>query len=151
MSESLRTRLWRHLFNLYPAYRLGGGKVRYIRSDWQEIRATVPLSWRTRNYVGTIFGGSMYAAVDPLYMMMLIKCLGEEYTVWDRSARIEFVKPGESTLYARCTIPDEELRTIRRRLEEESSLDRTYEVDLVDADGTVRATVEKTVYVRRDD
>ena len=40
--------------------------------------AKVPLNWRTRNYVGVIFGGSMYGAIDPLYMMMLINRLGDE-------------------------------------------------------------------------
>jgi len=34
------------------------------------------------NYVGTIFGGSMYAAVDPVYMLMLIMNLGKDYIVW---------------------------------------------------------------------
>jgi len=33
----------------------------------------VVLGWRTKNYVGTIFGGSMYAAGDGVYMVMLIK------------------------------------------------------------------------------
>jgi hypothetical protein len=36
-------------------------------------------SWRTRNYVGTIFGGSMYSAVDPIYMVMLTRRLGKDY------------------------------------------------------------------------
>jgi hypothetical protein len=38
----------------------------------------MPLSWRTRNYVGTIFGGSMNSAVDPIYMVILIRRLGKD-------------------------------------------------------------------------
>ena len=150
MTESLTTRLLRHGFNLFPAYRFSGGKVTYIRRDQREIHVKIPLSWRTRNYVGTIFGGSMYAAVDPIYMVMLIRVLGSEFTVWDKAARIRFKKPGRSTLFARFELTDDELETIRA-LEPGENMDREYEVDLTDESGTVHATVEKTVYVRRDE
>lgn len=56
----------------------------------------MPESWRTRNYVGTIFGGSLYGALDPI-MIMLIKLLGPEYEVWDKAASIRFRRPGRST------------------------------------------------------
>jgi hypothetical protein len=47
----------------------------------------MPLSWRTRNYVGTIFGGSMNSAVDPIYMVILIRRLGKDEVVWDKPRR----------------------------------------------------------------
>ncbi|MWV39797.1 DUF4442 domain-containing protein [Natrialba sp. INN-245] len=152
MLSSLRSRLYRIGFNLFPAYRRTGGRVTYVAPDWQEIRIKLPLNWRTRNYVGTTFGGSIYGAVDPFYMMMLLKTLGDEYVVWDKEAEIRFRKPGRDTLFARFTITDEEIAAIRSELETEGteSVDRHYTVDLVDADGTVHATVRKTVYVTTD-
>jgi acyl-coenzyme A thioesterase PaaI-like protein len=149
MPESLRTRLLRLGFNHFPAYRGTGGRVTYIADDFREIRIRLPLNWRTRNYVGTIFGGSMYGAVDPVYMLMLIRILGPEYTVWDKAASIRFRKPGRSTLYARFMLDQEELDTIRAELQKEPSVDRVYEIELTDAQGTVHATVSKTVHVRR--
>lgn len=148
MSESLRTRLIRAGFNLFPAYRASGGKITYIRHDQREVHIELPLSWRTRNYVGTIFGGSMYAAVDPIHMVMLIRNLGTEFTVWDKAARIRFKKPGHETLFARCELTDEELATLRDLAPGEDT-DREYTIDLVDSSETIHATVEKTVYVRR--
>ncbi|WP_255198031.1 DUF4442 domain-containing protein [Halorarius litoreus] len=147
----LYVRLWRAGFNLFPAYRGTGGRVTHIEPNWSRIEVELPLNWRTRNYVGTIFGGSMYGCVDPLYMLMLIKRLGDGYTVWDKAAAIRFRKPGEETLYATFELPDAEVRAIREELEPGESLDREYEVDLVDEDGVVHAEVEKTLYVRRDE
>src|SRR5687768_16435139 len=109
MAESLKSRAFRWGFNLFPAYRGTGARITYISADNREIRVRIPLSWRTRNYVGTIFGGSMYGAVDPLYMIILIRALGPEYVVWDKSAAIRFRKPGRTTLYAQCRVTDEEL------------------------------------------
>jgi acyl-coenzyme A thioesterase PaaI-like protein len=149
MSESWRTRITRWRFNLFPAWRGTGARVTYIRSDWREVRVRVPLSWRTRNYVGTIFGGSLYGAADPIYMIMLIRNLGPAYRVWDKAATIRFKKPGRSTLYARFVLEQAELDEIRRLLEAEPSVDRVYVVELADAAGTVHATVEKTIYIRK--
>ncbi|ELY51243.1 DUF4442 domain-containing protein [Natronorubrum bangense] len=149
MFDALRARLYRLGFNLFPAYRGTGGRVTYVAPDWQEVHIKLPLSWRTRNYVGTIFGGSIYAAVDPFYMMMLLKTLGDEYVVWDKEAEVRFKKPGRETLYANFRLSDAELEAIQAELETEGteSIDRHYTVDLVDSDGTVHATVRKTVYI----
>ena len=150
MSESFASRRLRWGFNLLPAYRGTGGRVTYIASDFREVRVRLPLSWRTRNYVGTIYGGSLYGAVDGVYMVMLIRILGPEYTVWDKSATIRFRKPGRSTLYARFVIDEAETDEIRRLAAEAPSIDRVYKVDLVNEDGVAHAVVEKTIYIRRN-
>ncbi len=149
MPESLRSRLLRWGFNMFPAYCATGARITYVASDFREVRVRLPLSWQTRNYVGTIFGGSMYAAVDPVYMLMLIRNLGKDYIVWDKSACITFKKPGRSTLFARFAIDENELDAIRRELEQARHVDRTYHVELKDDAGVVHASVEKVVYVRK--
>lgn len=149
MPESWRSRLMRWGFNLFPAYCATGARITYVAGDFREVRVRLPLSWQTRNYVGTIFGGSMYAAVDPVYMIMLIKNLGRDYVVWDKAACISFKKPGRTTLYARFVIDGSELDAIRKELEHARSVDRTYSVDLADEQGVVHASVEKVIYVRR--
>lgn len=151
MPESLRTKLARWGFNVFPAYLGTGARVTYIAADYREIRVELPLSWRTRNYVGTIFGGSIYAAVDPVYMIMLIKNLGPDYVVWDKGATVRFRKPARTTLHARFLLSPEELDDILAKLAPGGRIDRLYRVDLVDNAGTVHAEVEKTIHVRRRD
>jgi acyl-coenzyme A thioesterase PaaI-like protein len=149
MPESWQTRAHRQAYNFFPAFRGTGARLTYIADDWHEVRIKLPLSWRTRNYVGTIYGGSMYAAVDPWYMIMLIRLLGPQYIVWDKAATIRFRKPGRGTLYARFAIEEEESEAIKAALAGQPSLDRVYQVDLVDQDGVVHASVEKVLYIRR--
>jgi acyl-coenzyme A thioesterase PaaI-like protein len=151
MLDELKARLYRIGFNLFPAYRGTGARIIHIEPDWSEISVEVPLNWRTRNYVGVTFGGSMYGAIDPLYMMMLIQRLGDEYVVWDKAASIDFEKPGRETLYATCRITDEELAAIRADLRDQESTERVYTTRLVDEADTVHATVRKTVYITTDE
>jgi acyl-coenzyme A thioesterase PaaI-like protein len=148
MPESLKSRLLRWKFNLFPAYRGTGGHIEYVADDFREVRIRLPLSWRTRNAVGTIFGGSLYGAVDPIYMIMLIRLLGPEFVVWDKAAQIRFLKPGRATLYATFKIEDEELSAIRTAASN-GPIDRVFEVELIDAAGVAHVKVTKTIYIRR--
>jgi hypothetical protein len=58
--KSLESGLIRRLFNFFPAFRGSGARVTYISDDWKEVRIWLPLNWSTRNYMGTIYGGSMH-------------------------------------------------------------------------------------------
>jgi acyl-coenzyme A thioesterase PaaI-like protein len=149
MAESARTRAFRWMLNWFPCYRGTGGRVTYIAADWREVRVRLPLSLRTRNYVGTIFGGSMYGAIDPVYMLMLIKTLGSGYVVWDKAATIRFRRPGRATLTASFRLTEEELAGIRAEVAEKGRAERTYPVELLGAAGDVHASFEKVLSIRR--
>jgi acyl-coenzyme A thioesterase PaaI-like protein len=149
MSETFSKKIERFKFNLFPAYRGSGGRIAYISEDYHEIHVKLPLNWRTKNYVGTIFGGSMFAATDPIYMVMLIKILGKTYVVWDKSTNIRFKRPGKETLFAKFLITPEEIVEIKAQLEETKSIDKIYKVELKNEKGKVHAIIEKTLYLSR--
>lgn len=149
MPENFKSRTFRWGFNFFPAYRGTGGRLVYVADDYHEIRIKLPLNWRTKNYVGTIYGGSIYASIDPIYMLMLIKILGPEYVVWDKAAKIRFRKPGKDTLYADFTLSHEEISEIKRLAEDARSVDRIYNVELKGRDGVVHAQIGKTLYIAK--
>jgi acyl-coenzyme A thioesterase PaaI-like protein len=148
MPESWSSRRARWAFNWFPAYRGTGARVEYIAADWLEIRVRLPLSWRTRNYVGTIFGGSLYAALDPMYMVMLMRRLGPAFIVWDKAASIRFLRPGRTTLRATFRLERETVEAIRMEAMRLGKLERDFEVNLVNDAGAIHATCIKTLYVR---
>ncbi|MFC7069850.1 MULTISPECIES: DUF4442 domain-containing protein [Halobaculum] len=148
--DRLRAWLFRLAFSYYPSFWSTGATLTDLAPDFSHAAVELPLTWRTRNGMGTLFGGSMYGAVDPVYVVLLQRRLGDAFTVWDKAAEIRFLKPGRSTLYAEFDVPDAEVRDIEASLAPGESCDRVYDVALVDDDGVVHAEVEKTVYVRRD-
>ena len=149
MGESWKSRLTRWGFNWFPAYRSTGARIDYIADDWREVRVRLPLARRTRNYVGTIFGGSMYGAVDPIYMLMLIRILGPDFVVWDKAASIRFRRPGRSTLFATFRLTEADLVEIRASVAQEGRSEPRFLVELKDEAGEVCATCEKLLSVRR--
>ncbi len=149
MPESFKTHLMRFFFHIHPAYHGTGGRVTYISADWSELRLEIPHNWRTLNYVGTIFGGSLYGAVDPMFMIMLMKRLGPDFIVWDKAATIHFKKPGNCKLFACFEINDDEVKFIQEELKSTLSMERVYQLDITDREGNIFAKVEKTIYIRK--
>ena len=129
---------------------LGGSiAISSERGNGTTFRIKLPLNWQTRNIYGTLFGGAMYAATDPLYALLIKVGLGRGYIVWDKAGTIRYKKPGRTDLFAECSISDAELKDLRERLEHERSVDLDYEITLVDSEGVVHAIVMKTIYVAR--
>ena len=101
----------------------------------------------TYNYVGTIFGGSMFSASDPFYMLMLFHSLGKKYVIWDKSASIRFKKPGKTTLYAHFEVDEKTLADIKEKVAYSGETDWQFTIQWKDGAGKVHAEIERTVYV----
>lgn len=138
----------RWLFNLYPPLLGAGVHVRYVAPDWRQVEVSMPLRWYNRNYVGTQFGGSLFAMCDPFLMIMLSQILGRDYLVWDQRAAIDFVRPGRSRVYASLRIDDAAIDTIRANTADGGRYLHQAAVDVTDADGEIVAQVTKVIYVR---
>ena len=146
-SRARKARLLRFAMNLYPPFLGAGIRVRHIAGDFREVRVRMGLNRLNRNYVGTQFGGSLYAMTDPFFMLMLMENLGRDYVVWDKAANIEFVSPGR----ARCMRISASTRSCSTRSASgppaAKYLPRLH-AEVRDDAGTLVARVQKTLYVR---
>ena len=134
--------------NLWPPYLGAGIRVRDIARDWSS--ATVELRSRVlnRNYVGTHFGGSLFAMTDPFYALLLMHRLGERYLVWDQAASIEFIAPARGTVSATFVLPQERVEAIRAQAAGGEKVLPEFEDEIRDRAGEIVARVRKTLYVR---
>ena len=148
MAESLRTRLLRWKFNWFPPYRGSGARITYIDADLHEVRLRLPLNRRTRNLNGTIYGGSIYSAVDPIHAVMLAHLLGlADHVAWTKEAHIRFKRQARTALTARFVLEPREVADVRAEVARNGKVERTYPVELFDADGRVCASCEILVHV----
>jgi acyl-coenzyme A thioesterase PaaI-like protein len=141
-------RLLRWGMNLWPPFLGAGIRVRSIAADWSEAVVELRERFVNRNYVGTHFGGSLFAMTDPFYALLLMHRLGERYLVWDQAARIEFVAPGRGTLTARFRITEALLDSIRAQAAGGGKVLPEFDVEIRDRAGELVARVRKTLYVR---
>lgn len=142
---------FRRLMNLWPPFLGAGIKVKKISDDFNDITVEMKLTKLNRNYVGTQFGGSIYAMTDPFYMMILMKNLGKDYIVWDKAADIQFKSPGKGKLTAHFNITQQQLDDIKVAADKDYKVEPRFKVEVKDEQGNVVAEVDKLLYVRRKD
>jgi acyl-coenzyme A thioesterase PaaI-like protein len=145
----LRQKFLEHMINFYGPFVGSAVKLEKMSSDYRKARVSMRLTFYNKNYMGTQFGGSLYAMVDPWYMLMLIKNLGNEYIVWDKAATINFRKPGKGTVYAEFNLTDAHLDEIRATLVTQNKLDYVFKVEIKDVNGKLIADVDKVLYIRK--
>ncbi len=144
-----KARLLRHLAGLWGPYLTSGIRVTHVASDLRSIEVQMALRPWNRNYVGTHFGGALFAMADPWFMVVLIERLGPGYVVWDKRGTIHFRKPGRGTVRARFEIPEERVEEIRRAVDAGGKVEPVFVAQIVGPDGEVVAEVEKLLSVRR--
>ena len=144
--ESVKTRLFRLAMNAYPIYFGTGGRVTFIASDWSEIHVRLKLSVWTRNYVGTLFGGSLFAATDPFYMLMAMHQLGRNFIVWDKAAHIRFLRPGTGTACARLTLDPKLVEELKSQIEQSGELEREFTLTWTNTEGKPVAEIRRLLY-----
>lgn len=141
-------RLLRLRMNLWPPFLFSGIRVTHIGDDWRSARVELRRHLWNRNYVGTHFGGSLFAMTDPFWMLLALHALPRDYIVWDKAAEIEFVKPGRSTVHAEFHIDDHVFEEIKAAAAGGDKVLRWFDTDVVDDTGGVVARVRKQLYVR---
>lgn len=145
----MRAGLFKALINWYPPYIGAGIRLARISDDYRDLLVQMKLRFYNRNFVGTHFGGSLYAMIDPFYMLMLMQVLGREYIVWDKAATIEFKKPGRGMVSARFLLTDRVIADIRTQTAGGDKYLPEFSVDIVDDNGERVARGFKTLYIRR--
>jgi acyl-coenzyme A thioesterase PaaI-like protein len=135
--------------NFWPPFLFAGIRSTRIDADFRAIDVELMLRWFNRNYVGTHFGGSLFAMTDPWYMLMLMQILGRDYYVWDRRSTIEFIAPGRGTVRAEFRIDEQRLADIYEQTAAGEKYLPEFAVEIRDAEQKLVARVQKTIYIRK--
>jgi acyl-coenzyme A thioesterase PaaI-like protein len=145
----MRPATLRRLMNLWPPFLVNGISVTHIARDWGALSVRLRRRPWNRNYVGTHFGGNLFAMTDPMWMIMAIHRLGPDYVVWDKAGKIEFVKPAREDVFADFLLEPKVVDEMKEATRNGEKLLRWFECDVRTASGELIAQVSKQLYVRR--
>jgi len=137
------------IWNFWPPFLFTGVKIIKMSDDFRQASVKLKLRFWNANYRGTAFGGSIFLLTDPFYMVMLINILGPEYSVWDKSATIRYLKPGLSDLFANFQLTEEDLNAIRTNVDEKGKTEWHRIIEVKDKEGSVIAEVEKIISIKK--
>ncbi len=139
----------KHLMNVWPPFVGMRIHVEQVAADWKHVRVRMKLGLLNRNFVGTHFGGALFAMVDPFCMIPMMQLLGRDYLVWDKAGRIEFVAPGRGTVYADIRLTDEQIAEAKAKTVHGEKYEPTMHIEIVNGKGELIARVEKKLFIRK--
>lgn len=128
-------------------YRRSTGKITSVSPGFWKVDVRIPLTYKNRNYAGTLFGGSMFSATDPIYMVQLIQIIGTDYIVWDKSSVVKFKRPAISDAFVTFQFEKEEIDELIQKVKEENEVEVKKLVELKSKEGKVFCEIEKSIYV----
>ena len=141
--------LLRFFMNIWPPFIGAGIKIITLSKDYRYTLVRLRMGIFNRNIVGVHFGGSLFAMTDPFFMIMVQQNLGKEYVVWDRAAKIDFVKPGRGNVHAEFSISEQQLEDLKSAAQNGAKVLRDFTVEVKDGSGEIVAIIIKTLYVRQ--
>jgi len=138
----------RLIMNIWFPFLFSGIRITKFSEDFRYVKVELRSRWYNKNYVGTHFGGSLFAMTDPFWMIMILRTIGKEYVVWDKAGEIEFVKPGRGLVTAEFKLEEHMLEELRHAAADNQKVLRWFDIPVIDSKGELVAKVRKQIYVR---
>lgn len=145
----LNARLLRFGINLWPPFFGAGIRVRHIASDYSQVVTTLRLGLTNRNFVGSHFGGSLYAMTDPFFMILAHYRLGRDFAVNQKGGMIDYIAPARGTVTATLNVTDTQVADIHVKTASGAKYLPTFAADIVDRDGQLVARATHILHIRR--
>lgn len=143
-----KSTIFKYGFNWSPMYRRTTAKIYEMSDDLMVAKVKIAKSYKNKNYVGTIFGGSLFSATDPIYMIQLMQILGKSYVVWDKAATIKYRRPASSDAYVDFIFSQQEIEQIKQDVAQNGEIDLIKELTITNKDkSVVFCELSKTVYI----
>lgn len=136
---------------LYPPLLFQRIWVQKFGDNFKSCTVKINKSFLNKNYNGSIFGGTIYAATDPFYALLfdqLMQRKGFKVRVWLKSASIQYLKPGRSNLYFTIIVTDEMIAEAEQSLRSVGKFVKAYPMEITNKNGELCATVMNEVYIR---
>lgn len=149
IAKVYKPKIVKFALNVWPPFWGAGIKILHISEDFRNVNIRLKLRWWNKNANRTQYGGSIFSLTDPVYALMLMGILGEQYFVWDKEASINFIKPGTSDLFADFQITQDTLDNILTVTANGEKCFPEFIVYVKDKNGTIVSEVQRKLYVRK--
>lgn len=149
MQVSENTLKW--LMRAYPPLLFQRIWVSGFDKDFKGVIVKVFKSILNKNYNGSIFGGTIFAAADPFYPILFDRILchdRKKLRIWSKSSKIDFLKPALSSLYFHINLTHSDIEQAINALDTIGKYENVFPIEIYNSDNEVCARLMNEVYIR---
>jgi len=139
------------MLNFYPPFLFQRIRCLELAPDFHSARIRISKSLLNRNLNGTVFGGTIYTAVDPLHSLMYWQHFahqGRAILAAVRGAEADFPAPAHSRLHIDFAVSEADLAGVESDFAAKGYSVRTHTVEAIDKAGTVCAVLKTATYLK---
>ena len=140
------------VLRFYPPFFFQRIWIRKVHPNFQQLDIKITKSFLNINANKTVFGGTMFAAVDPIHTLLLDQLLkrnGITNTVtWLKSAQIEYLKPARRSLFFSIVLSDTDVRETILKVSQQGKIVKTFTIEIRDKSGQLCARSLNEIYIR---
>ncbi|MFA6087531.1 DUF4442 domain-containing protein [Mucilaginibacter sp.] len=150
MAVSENTLKW--LMRLYPPLFFQRIWVKEFSKGFKGVKVKINKSLLNKNYNGSIFGGTIFAAADPFFPILFNQTLNlngkKHLKIWSKSSKIDFVKPGLTDLFFEIKLTDTDIERVLETLTIAGKYEGCFPVDIYNKNDEICVSLLIEVYVR---
>jgi nitrogen regulatory protein PII len=149
MVVSENTLKW--FMRLYPPLLFQRIWVRSFDKGFRGVKVKIIKSIFNKNYNGSIFGGTIFAAADPFYPVLFDRVLNTDdrkLRIWSKSSKIDFLKPALSSVSFNIVLTDADIELAIKTLNTNGKYEHCFLVEIFDHNNEVCASLMNEVYIR---
>lgn len=136
----------------YPPFFFQRIWVKEIYDDFKGIEVKIFKSFLNINSNKTVFGGTIFSALDPIHPILLdqfFKKRGLKKTVaWLKSAKIDYLKPGTTDLVFKIKLNEDEIQEAFDIIKTKGKVIKTFTTEVFDKKGVKCAVCQNEIYIR---
>lgn len=140
------------MMRLYPPLFFNRIWVKRFYNGYHDCELKINKSVLNKNMNGTIFGGSIFSSVDPIYSVMFWQIFAWKkikVQTWLKSAHIQYVKPGATDLFVHFHLDEKEVNDAEAALNDVGKFVRSYTIEIKNKYNEVCAIAQTEVYIRK--
>lgn len=140
------------LLRIYPPFLFQRIWVRKILEGFTGIEVRIYKSPLNNNSNQTIFGGTIFSAIDPIYPLLLDQAFKEKgiknTVAWLKSAKIDYLRPARTNLHFSIQLQDAEIENAYNTIQENGKVVKTFTTEIFDKNGVKCAVSTNEIYIR---
>jgi hypothetical protein len=139
------------MMRLYPPMLLQRIWVQKVHKNFRGVDIKINRSFFTTNLGKATFGGTLFAAADPFYALLMgqiMRSKGIDVAVWLKSAEIRYLQPAREDCFYTLKITEEMINEAETEVRTKGKFVKAYPIEITNANAEVVCTVLNEIHIR---
>ncbi len=145
------SKMLKRAMNLFPPLLVNRIKIAEADEEFKNLRVTVKYSWLNKNIQKSIFGGSIFSAIDPFYAVMYWQIFNSKnipMLIWIKKAEIDYIKTATSNLHMDFKLSENDIENAITALKENEKHEVWHTIKVFNIHNELCAESRVLVYIR---